>query len=120
MQIDISFWLWSNPNQRPRKPRDRHQNYASILLGKRVFVQTRIFSNGRLISIIMQNAQGCQAGTNRILNLQPSKISNLQKNFVGTPKPRIALILLDYNVFMLLESPIILFGQPDIYYIISV
>ena len=88
MQIDKSFWLWSNLNQRPRKPRDRHRNYASILLGKRVFVQTRIFSNGRLISIIMQNAQGCQAGTNRILNLQPSKISNPQKNFVGTPKPR--------------------------------
>ena len=53
-----------------------------------VMAQTPIFDNGRLISIITQIAQRCQAGINRILNLYPSKITNRQKNFVGTPKPR--------------------------------
>jgi len=44
------------------------------------------FGNGRLNLHITQNAQGCQSGIIRILDQHPSKIYELQKNFVGTPK----------------------------------
>ena len=53
-----------------------------------IFDQTPILRNGRRITRITQNAQGCQSGTNRIMNLHPSKISNPQKNSSWTPKPR--------------------------------
>ena len=40
--------------------------------------------NGRLNLHIMQNAQGCQGGITQIRIQHPSKISNQQKNFIGT------------------------------------
>jgi len=50
-------------------------------------LKKRVLHNGGTNLHIMQNAQGCQDGINRILNTNPSKISKQQKNVVWTVNP---------------------------------
>ena len=50
-------------------------------------LKKRVLHNGGTNLHIMQNAQGCQEGINRILNIDPSKISKQQKNVVWTVNP---------------------------------
>jgi len=71
-------------HQRPWKPRCRHKIFFSICYNKSVMAQKWNFGNGGLNLHITQNAQGCQLGIIRILDQHPPKISEVQKNFVGT------------------------------------
>ena len=48
-------------------------------------VFTELYSKNEfyvMAELIMQIAQGCQSGIKRIINMDPSKISKLQKNVV--------------------------------------
>ena len=59
-------------------------------------LKKRILHNGGPNLHILQNAQGCQDGIKRTLNIDPSKISKQQNNVVRTVNPGFPVYIYKY------------------------